>query len=107
LFVQKKVPKNIVLSVSINWQIAAGRLKFPGNLLACIADTYNVNLYWLHAEKKSSSFRSDTAEIEVIEQGVTTGYKQDMQNYFERWLFQIPPSFIALSHPDNLSKGIC
>jgi SOS-response transcriptional repressor LexA len=99
---KKDFAESLGLSVSMNWQIATGRLKFPRNLLNRLADTYHVNLHWFLTGKGPSGLKSNTVEIELLEQETAAGHGREAEDYAEKQLFQIPRSLIASHHPERL-----
>jgi phage repressor protein C with HTH and peptisase S24 domain len=99
---KKDFAESLGLSVSMNWQVATGRLKFPRNLLNCLADTYNVNLHWFLTGKGPSGLESDTVEIELLEQEAAAGHGREAEDYAGKQLFQIPRSIIAPHRPERL-----
>jgi SOS-response transcriptional repressor LexA len=86
----------------MNWQIAAGRLRFPRNLLSRLADTYHVNLHWFLTGKGPSGLDIDTVEIELLDQEAAAGQGREAEDYAERRLFQIPRSLISPHRPERL-----
>jgi SOS-response transcriptional repressor LexA len=99
---KKDFAESLGLSVSMNWQIATGRLKFPRNLLVRLGDTYKVNLHWFLTGKGPSGLESDTVEIELLEQEAPAGQGREAEGYVGGRLFQIPRSLVALHNPDRL-----
>jgi SOS-response transcriptional repressor LexA len=99
---KKDFAGSLGLSVSMNWQIAAGRLRFPRNLLNRLADTYNVNLHWFLTGKGPSGLDMDTVEIELLDQEAAAGQGKEAEDYAERRHFQIPRSLIAPHRPERL-----
>jgi phage repressor protein C with HTH and peptisase S24 domain len=99
---KKGFAESLGLSVSMNWQIAAGRLRFPRNILNRLADAYNVNLHWFLTGKGPSGLDPDTVEIELVDQEAAAGHGRAAEDYTGKRLFQIPRSFIAPHCPDRL-----
>jgi SOS-response transcriptional repressor LexA len=99
---KKDFAESLGLSVSMNWQIATGRLKFPRNLLNRLSDTYNVNLHWFLTGKGPSGLDTDTVEIELLEQRAAAGLGREVEDYAEKRRFQIPRSLIAPYGPERL-----
>jgi phage repressor protein C with HTH and peptisase S24 domain len=99
---KKDFAESLGLSVSMNWQIATGRLRFPRNLLTRLADTYNVNLHWFLTGNGSSGLESDTVEIELLDQEAAAGHGREAEDYAEKRLFQIPRSLLAPHRPERL-----
>jgi SOS-response transcriptional repressor LexA len=99
---KKDFAEGLGLSVSMNWQIATGRLKFPRNLLNCLADIHNVNLHWFLTGKGPSGLESDTVEIEILEQEAAAGHGREAEDRTERRLFRMPRFLIAPHNPDRL-----
>jgi SOS-response transcriptional repressor LexA len=99
---KKDFAESLGLSVSMNWQIAADRLRFPRNLLNRLADTYNVNLHWFLTGKGPSGLDPDTVEIELLAQEAAAGHGQEAEDCAEKRRFQIPRSLIAPHRPERL-----
>ncbi|MDR1390309.1 MAG: XRE family transcriptional regulator [Treponema sp.] len=99
---KKGFAESLGLSVSMNWQIATGRLKLPRDLLDRLADMHNVNLHWFLMGKGPSGLENDTVEIELLDQKAAAGYGRDVGDYPERRVFQIPGSLIAPHRPGRL-----
>jgi SOS-response transcriptional repressor LexA len=99
---KKDFAESLGLSVSMNWQIAAGRLKFPRNLLGRLADTYNVNLHWFLTGKGPSGLESGAVEIELLDQETAAGHGREAEDYPEKCLFQIPRSLLGPHRPERL-----
>jgi phage repressor protein C with HTH and peptisase S24 domain len=99
---KKDFAGSLGLSVSMNWQIAAGRLRFPRNLLNRLADTYKVNLHWFLTGQGPSGLDTDTVEIELLDQEAAAGQGREAEDYPGKRLFQIPRSLLGLHRPDRL-----
>jgi SOS-response transcriptional repressor LexA len=99
---KKDFAESLGLSVSMNWQIATGRLKFPRNLLTRLADTYKVNLHWFLTGNGPSGPESETVEIELLDQEAAAGHGREAEDNAGRGLFQVPRSLIAPHCPDRL-----
>jgi SOS-response transcriptional repressor LexA len=99
---KKDFAESLGLSASMNWQIAAGRLKLPRDLLDRLAQVHNVNLHWFLTGKGPSGLESDTVEIELLEQEAAAGRGHEIEDYPERRYFQVPASLIAPHRPDRL-----
>jgi SOS-response transcriptional repressor LexA len=99
---KKDFAENLGLSASMNWQIAAGRIRFPRNLLNRLVDTYKVNLHWFLTGKGPSGLDTDTVEIELLDQQASAGHGREAEDYAEKRLFQIPRSLLAPHRPERL-----
>jgi SOS-response transcriptional repressor LexA len=99
---KKDFAESLGLSVSMNWQIASGRVKLPRDLLDRLADTYDVNLHWFLTGKGPSGLERDTVEIELLDQEAAAGHGRDVEDYPERRGFQIPRSLIGPHRPERL-----
>jgi SOS-response transcriptional repressor LexA len=99
---KKDFAESLGLSASMNWQIAAGRLKLPRDLLDRLAQVHNVNLHWFLTGKGPSGLDPDTVEIELLDQEAAAGQGRNVEDYPERRYFQVPRSLIAPHRPDRL-----
>jgi SOS-response transcriptional repressor LexA len=99
---KKDFAESLGLSVSMNWQIASGRVKLPRGLLDKLADTHDVNLHWFLTGKGPSGLEKDTVEIELLDQEAAAGYGRNVEDYPERRVFRIPGSLIAPYRPGHL-----
>jgi SOS-response transcriptional repressor LexA len=99
---KKRFAESLGLSVSMNWQIASGRLKLPRDLLDRLADTYDVNLHWFLTGKGPSGLESGTVEIELLDQEAAAGTGREVEDYAEKRTFQVPSSLIAPHKPQTL-----
>jgi SOS-response transcriptional repressor LexA len=83
-------------------QISSGLLKPSRSLLDRLADVYSVNLHWFLTGKVPSGLDPDTVEIELLEQEAAAGHGKAVEDYPQKWVFQIPRSLIAPHRPDRL-----
>ena len=99
---KKDFAESLGLSLSMNYQIASGRLKLPRELLERLSLKYCINLHWFLTGKGQSGLDLDTAEIELYEQEAAAGRGREVENYPEKSYFNIPFSLIRPHRPENL-----
>jgi phage repressor protein C with HTH and peptisase S24 domain len=61
-----------------------------------------VNLHWFLTGKGQSGLKSDTAEIELLEQEAAAGLGREVEDNPEIRYFQVPFSLIRPHRPENL-----
>ncbi|MDL2229526.1 transcriptional regulator [Treponema sp. OttesenSCG-928-L16] len=99
---KKDFAESLGLSLSMNYQISSGRLKFPRDLLTRLSATYSVNLHWFLTGEGQSGLEGDYVEIELFEQEASAGYGRELDDYIERRFIPILSDFLHPHNPKNL-----
>jgi transcriptional regulator with XRE-family HTH domain len=81
---KKDFAESLGLSMSMGSQIASNLIKPSRNLLNSLANTYNINLHWFLTGKGPSGLKSDTVDIELLEQEAAAGHGREAENYPEK-----------------------
>ena len=101
-FSKKDFADSLGLSLSMNYQIASGRLKPPRDLLERLSSVHNVNLHWFITGEGSPGKDEDAVIIELLDQEAAAGRGRDVESYIEKRTFQVPRSLIAPYRPEKL-----
>ena len=99
---KKDFAESLGLSLSMNYQIASGRLKPPRDLLERLSAVHSVNLHWFITGEGSPGKDEDTVPIELLDQEAAAGLGREIEDYIEQHTFQVHRSLIAPYRPEKL-----